>query len=91
MTTDLQTRAFIVAFCPDQSQQNIAKLWATKASAALDAVVSFRSAAHRWAALGSVNQAELSAEIDRLELAGLSDLVDEIIALGTLANCGGEL
>lgn len=55
--------------------------WDTHASAALNAIVDFRSACRRWAAAGQVSEQELAAEYERLEAVGLAGWLDEILGV----------
>jgi hypothetical protein len=87
----LEARAFVVAFCPDNPQQNITQLWSLKASEAIQTLIEFRSAVHRWQAAGRVDSAEFVAEVQRLDDAGLAEWLDELIGLATVASVGGEL
>jgi hypothetical protein len=87
----LEARAFVVAFIPEKSQQNTARLWAEKISEARRALTDFSSACHRWQATGQIDPAELVAHIEALDLIGLADFTDELISLATVANCRGEL
>lgn len=86
----IESRAFVVAFCPNQTQPNITQLWSLKASEAIATLIDFRSAVHHWQAQGHVNDAEFVAEVQRLDNAGLSPWLDELIGLATAVICGGE-
>lgn len=83
-------RAFCAAFIPNQSQTNITQAWSLRTSEAIKALIDFRSAIHRWLAVGYVSDAEFVAELERLEDAGLGVWAEELIALATLAFKGGE-
>lgn len=89
--TTLNQRAFVVAFIPQPSQSNVAKLWSIQASEALKTIVDFRSACNRWDALGEIVAAELVEQIEALDRAGMRDFTDEMIALGTVTNYQPEL
>lgn len=79
----LQARAFAVAFIPTK-QQNISQTWSLKASEAIQTLIDFRSAVHRWLAAEMVNEAEFVQQVERLEDAGLAGWIDELIAVGML-------
>ena len=87
----IKARQFAVAFCPNKTQSNITQMWSLKASEAINTLIDFRSAIHRWQANGKVDDQEFVTELQRLDDAGLADWTDELIALATVANCGGEL
>jgi len=83
----LAERQFLVAFnVPNSPQQNtnLTQLWSLKASEAIGALIDFRSAVHRWQAAGRVNEAEFTAELQRLEDCGLAGWTDELIAAAML-------
>lgn len=85
--TSLEARQFIVAFVPNQTQPNITQLWSLKASEAITTLIDFRSSVHRWQAQGKVDDQEFVAEVQRLDDAGLSPWLDELIGLATAAIC----
>lgn len=55
--------------------------WSTRASRAIDALITLRSLVHKWAAAGSVNEAELAAVYERLEAAGLRGWLDDLLGV----------
>lgn len=76
----LEARAFSVAFIPPKST-SITQLWSLQASAAIGALVDFRSAIHRWTAEGGVSDVDFVTQVQLLEEAGLQDWLDGIIGL----------
>src|SRR5687767_10137369 len=82
--------AFVMAFVPNQSKPNITRIWANEASRAIRTLIDFRSSLHRWQAAGRVNDAEFVAELQRLEDAGLSSGMDELIGLAMAAVARSE-
>jgi hypothetical protein len=90
--TSMMVCQFIAAFVPaEKPQPNITQLWSLKASEAIGVLIDFRSVVHRWQAQGRVDDTEFVAEVQRLEDAGLSPWLDELIALATCSIFGGEL
>lgn len=75
----LEARAFSVAFIPPRSQ-NLTTAWSLQASAAIAALIDFRSSVHRWQAAGQVSDADFVTQVQRLEEAGLAGYVDELMA-----------
>jgi hypothetical protein len=82
--------AFVAAFVPETIQPNITKIWSLKASEAIGVLIDFRSTVHRWQAIGKVDDQEFVREVQRLEDAGLSSWLDELIGLATAAIARGE-
>ena len=78
----IEARQFALAFCPEKTQPNITQAWSLKASEAIQTLIDFRSAVHRWQAAGQVNDAEFVTEVQRLEDVGLAGWIDELIAAG---------
>jgi len=74
----LNERAFVAAFVTEPTPPLLA--WASQAGAALRAIVEFRSACHRWAAAGRIDEAEYTAELESLDRAGLAPWVDNLVA-----------
>lgn len=79
----IESRAFVVAFIPP-TQSNITHAWSLKASEAINRLIDFRSAIHRWQATGTVDESEFTREVQALEDSGLAGWVDELIAAGML-------
>ena len=76
----IKARAFEVAFVPEKTQPNIMKVWSDEASYAIAVLVDFRSAVHRWQAIGKIDEDEFITEVEQLENAGLSGWFDNLIA-----------
>lgn len=76
----LEARAFAVAFIPPKST-DITQLWSLQASAAIGALVDFRSAIHRWTAAGQVSDTDFVNQVQLLEEAGLMPWLDGIIGM----------
>lgn len=74
----IRTAAFAIAFIPDSPPATL-PAWSTRASRAIDALITLRSLAHKWAAAGSVNEAELAAVYELLEAAGLRGWLDDLL------------
>lgn len=76
----LEARAFAVAFIPPKST-DITQLWSLQASAAIAALIDFRSSVHRWQAAGQVSDADFVTQVQLLDEAGLMPWLDGIIGL----------
>ncbi len=83
-------RAFLEAFISDPDQPptstNITTAWIEQASVAIDALIEFRSAVHRWRARGQVPDSEFVTEAERLRLAKLAGWFDHLMAVGLTAD-----
>lgn len=55
--------------------------WDVHATAAIKALVNWRSACRRWAAAGQVTEQELAAEYERLEAVGLAGWLDGLLGV----------
>jgi hypothetical protein len=80
-TRAVKVAAFHVAFVDDNQPPDF-PVWAEQAGEALRAIVDFRSACHRWAAAGCVDEADLASAYDALDAAGLAGWLDGLIAGG---------
>lgn len=76
----LEARAFSVAFIPPKST-DLTQLWSLQASAAIAALIDFRSSVHRWQAAGQVSDADFVSQVQLLEEVGLAGWLDELIGL----------
>jgi len=76
----LEARAFAVAFIPPRST-DITQTWSLASSAAIGALIDFRSSVHKWQAAGQVSDADFITQVQLLEEVGLSGWLDELIAL----------
>lgn len=74
-----EARAFSVAFITPKST-DLTQLWSLQASAAIAALIDFRSAIHRWQAAGQVSDRDFVIQVQLLEEAGLMEWLDGIIA-----------
>lgn len=74
----LEARAFSVAFVEPKAT-DLTQLWSLQASAAIGALVDFRSSVHRWQAAGQVSDADLVTQAQLLEEQGLMTWLDGII------------
>lgn len=82
-------RAFLEAFTDaDQplASANVTLAWIEQASVAIDTLITFRSALHRWHARGQVPDAEFVTEAERLRLARLAGWFDHLMAVGLTAE-----
>ena len=87
----IEARQIVVAFIPDSSQLNIARLWAEKLSDARRVLTDFSSACHRWQAIGHIDPAELVDLMDTLDDHHLDTLIDELVSLSNLTDVPREL
>lgn len=89
-TPPANAEAFIRAFDldddPDPGRRNITRHWADLATVGIDALISFRSAVHRWHAAGKVSDRDLFVEIRRLELAGLDSWFNHLVCIALIAK-----
>lgn len=75
----LQARQFCLAFLPPKEPDT--QLMSEQATAAIRALIDFRSAAHRWQAAQHVHSGELAQEMERLHAAGLGCWLDDLLSL----------
>lgn len=76
----LEARAFQIAFIPPKST-DLTQLWSLQASAAIAALIDFRSSVHRWQAAGQVSDADFVTQVQLLDEVGLAGWLDELIGL----------
>lgn len=88
--TLIESRALVVALAPEKTQPNLTQLWSLKASEAIQTLIGFRSTVHNWQAAGRVDDKEFLTELQRLDDAGLSGWMDELIGSAVAAANGGR-
>lgn len=79
--TLIESRALVVALVPEKAQPNITQLWNLKASEAIQTLISFQCRISGWQADGRVDDKEFLVALQRLDDAGLSGWMDELIGL----------
>lgn len=82
-------RAFVQAFCPEtlppHFPRSLTLAWIEQATVGIDALITFRSALHRWLAAGCIPDAEFVQEAERLDLANLDGWFEHLLALALAA------
>lgn len=73
--------AFTKAFCESQAEDHtrLIHAWSLKTSEAINTLIDFRSALHRWQAAGRIDPDQLAAELEKLDEAGLARWANELL------------